>query len=510
MPLCFVARPTSCLQRCNNLDEWDVFEETSGLQKTSVFSSEKTEPHVQNVVGAEAPLEPSNLAVPDISVVDSSGAQVHVTPIRYFSDITNVPEWLAKGLQVLAYPSTTPIQGHTIPILDQGHDLIGLAPTGSGKTVAFAVPALRRFQPSPEGLPTIVVLVPTRELVQQTAKVFYQLSSGTVRICEAYGGAPRETQARRLHNGCDVLIACPGRLKDFLQNGDVSLECMSFLVFDEADRLLDMGFKVQLDEILSYADPSRPVQQMMWSATWPKSVEALACEYLSQDCYTIRAGTAGTDLQVNTSIKQHILFADRLEDRMEALISLIQNGTIDENTAKMMLFVERQVDTEKAAYLLAKMLGIHARNVGIIHGGMQQRQRDYIMNSFKDSRIRILVATDVASRGIDFPDVTCVVNFMAPKNIDSYCHRIGRTGRAGRTGDAFTFIGYSDGSLAKDLVDYLKKCGMEVPQQLVDIGQQYAQYEEQRRSRRSWGGRSRGNKQRQWGSRGSSFQDYGQ
>ncbi|KAF8275800.1 DEAD-box ATP-dependent RNA helicase, mitochondrial [Trypanosoma cruzi] len=490
-PMHFEANLNSSFYACGNSDDWDPFEAAPVLPEANTQTFENAEsPNVQSF-SATQPSE----AVPreftsDVSVIDASGNKVQVTPIQHFSELTHTPDWLIKGLNDLAYPRVTLIQGYTIPILDQGHDLIGLAPTGSGKTVAFAVPALKRFKPSPDGFPTILVLAPTRELVQQTAKVFSQLSSGIVRVCEAYGGAPREIQARRLHNGCDVLIACPGRLRDFLRNGDVTLEHMSFLVFDEADRLLDMGFKIQLDEILSYADPSRPLQTMMWSATWPIGVEELAREYLSQDRYTIRAGTAGMGLQVNENIKQHILFVDRHQERMETLVSLIQNGTIDENTAKMMIFVERQTDTENAAYLLAKMLGIHIRNIGMIHGGMQQRQRDYIMNGFKHSQTRILVATDVASRGIDFPDVTCVVNFIAPKSIDRYCHRIGRTGRAGRTGDSFTFIGHSDGCLAKDLVCYLKKCGMEVPQKLVDIAEKYVQYEEQRHLRRSWSGRS--------------------
>ncbi|KAH8609758.1 DEAD DEAH box helicase Type III restriction enzyme res subunit Helicase conserved C terminal domain [Trypanosoma vivax] len=431
-------------------------------------------------------------AVGDVSVLNGRGEAVSVTPVQRFAEVKDLPKWLADGLRALAYPSTTSIQSYTIPILDQGHDLIGLAPTGSGKTVAFAVPALKKFQASPNGSPTIVVLAPTRELVQQTASVFHMLSGGNIRVCEAYGGAPREVQARRLYNGCDALIACPGRLKDFLQNGEVTLEHMSFLVFDEADRLLDMGFKIQLDEILSYANSSQPAQTMMWSATWPKSVEELARKYLSPDRYTIRAGTAGTGLQVNENITQHILFAEGPEERMKVLVSLIREGKIDENTAKMMIFVERQTDTENTAFMLARMLGIHNRCVGVVHGGMQQRQRDYVMDGFKKGRTRILVATDVASRGLDFPDVTCVVNFIAPKNIDSYCHRIGRTGRAGRTGDSFTFIGRSDGALARDLVGYVKKCGMEVPEKLVELAERYVQMEGERQGRRSWGGRHRG------------------
>ncbi|KAH9600356.1 Helicase [Trypanosoma melophagium] len=510
-PLSLVGGPAARTQKNKDTDEWDTLDISSVFNKTDGFSSETNEIYqnesVSSVVSSVAATKKVDL---DVSVLDAKGTIVPVKPIQYFADLPNVPDWLTKGLETLAYPSTTPIQAHTIPVLDEGHDLIGLAPTGSGKTVAFAVPALKRFNRSPSGLPTIVVLAPTRELVQQTAKVFYQLSSGNVRVCEAYGGAPREIQARRLHSGCDALIASPGRLKDFLKNGDVTLDHMSFLVFDEADRLLDMGFKIQLDEILSYADPSRPVQTMMWSATWPKSVEELAREYLSENRYTIRAGTAGTGLQVNENIKQHIFFGDSPQERMEMLVSLIHKGTIDENTAKMMIFVERQTDTDNAAQMLARMLGIHHRNVGVIHGGMQQRQRDYIMHKFKTNQIRILIATDVASRGIDFPDVTCVVNLFSPKNIDSYCHRIGRTGRAGRSGDSFTFIGRSDGSLAKDLVDYLGKCGMDIPDKLVEISERYIQIEEERRFKRSRNGRyGRDNKRRGWSNNYASSQDNG-
>ncbi|SCU71450.1 DEAD-box ATP-dependent RNA helicase, mitochondrial [Trypanosoma equiperdum] len=486
--LCRFTAPT--WPRKNEVEEGDVgTTESTSQDVRSIFRS-NIETHSEvSLESSASPALPPKTAALDVSVLDSKGNAVPVNPVKLFSDLDNLPDWLSKGLQSSGFSCTTPIQSYTIPVLDEGHDMIGLAPTGSGKTVAFAVPALKKFQWSPNGSPRIVVLAPTRELVQQTAKVFHQLSSGKVRVCEAYGGAPREAQARRLHNGCDVLVACPGRLKDFLQNGDVIFDEVSFLVFDEADRLLDMGFKVQLDDILGYFSSHRPAQTMMWSATWPPVVEQLAQEYLSQNRYVIRSGTAGTGLQVNENIKQHIFFADAPEERVKTLVSLIKEGKIDENTAKMMIFVERQTDTENAAYALARMLGIHSRCIGVVHGGMQQRQRDHIMGIFKEGRIRILVATDVASRGLDFPDVTCVVNLIAPKNIDSYCHRIGRTGRAGRTGESFTFIGRSDGSLARDLINYLEKCGMDVPQRLVEFAEEHAQGEEIKRMKRPWRGR---------------------
>lgn len=406
-----------------------------------------------------------------ITVKDHTGKTVPNPPsFKTFDDMPDAPQWLRDGLKRLGFPSTTDIQGITMPQLKEGHDVIGLAPTGSGKTVAFAVPALAMFERSPKNLPTILVLAPTRELVQQTCKVFQDLGGRHhVRVCEAYGGSPRETQAMRINRGCDVLVACPGRLKDFLESGVVSLEHLRFLVFDEADRMLDMGFKIQLDEIMAFVDPEAPRQTMMWSATWPTSVQRIASEYLSPTRLMIRAGAEGTGAQVNHRIKQHIHFAEGIESKVEQLAKLIETGTIKEEGCKMMIFVERQTDTETVANLLSRRLGIRGSNLGVLHGGMQQRRRDFVMQSFKDNECRILVATDVASRGLDFPDVTVVVNFAAPKDIDSYCHRIGRTGRAGRHGDAHSFLDGNDGSLAKDLIPYLKLCQMEVPEPLHEL-----------------------------------------
>lgn len=434
----------------------------------------------------------------DISISDCKGQPVSISPLDTFDTIDS-PPWLREGLGKLKFPSTTSIQKYTIPALHAGHDLIGLAPTGSGKTVAFAVPALRKIRADKYGQPSVLVLAPTRELVQQTTKVFESLSLGEVRVCEAYGGTPREVQARKLNRGCDVLVACPGRLKDFLDSGEVTLSNLQFLVFDEADRLLDMGFQIQLDEILRYLEPAQQVQRMMWSATWPSSVQNLAKNYLSHDRLLIRAGTAGSGLQVNEHIRQQIIFAHGLTERIEKLVELIQSGKIDENTAKVIMFVERQSDTEDAGRALSRRLGIDSRFVGVIHGGLSQRQRDSVLRDFKESYTRLLVATDVASRGLDIPDVTCVVNLQVPKNIDSYCHRIGRTGRAGRTGDAYTFMSRGDGGIAAELMEYLERCGMEPPRQLRDLAE--AHESESRNRRRGGGGYN--NRQRSYTRDGS-------
>ncbi|KAG5474791.1 hypothetical protein LSCM4_03968 [Leishmania orientalis] len=429
----------------------------------------------------------------DVCITDSDGHEVDVTPLNSFAELRDAPKWLAEGLRTLKYPSTTDIQKFTIPLLANGHDVIGLAPTGSGKTVAFAVPALAAFQRNPDGTPCVLVLAPTRELVQQTTKVFQNLACGQVRVCEAYGGAPRDLQARRLRNGCDVLVACPGRLKDFLDGGDVSIRNMSFLVFDEADRLLEMGFQANLDEIMAYLNSASHPQTMMWSATWPESVQEMARKYLSDDRLLIRAGTTGTGLQVNEQIKQEFFFCNTFTERIEKLGSLVEDGTIDDNSDKLIIFVERQTDTENTARAFSHRLGIDVRYVGTIHGGLSQRQRDKVMDMFKKNQIRLLVATDVASRGLDIPDVTCVVNFRAPKSIDSYCHRIGRTGRAGRTGTAYTFLGREDNALAADLVDYLTRCCVTVPTELMQLaeGYQHRMQQQERGRRRDRGGSTR-------------------
>lgn len=431
-----------------------------------------------------------------VVVTNSMNEVVSIQPLRLFSDLVGAPHWLKHGLKESGFPETTPIQKYTIPVLEEGHDVIGLAPTGSGKTVAFAVPALKNYKNTTNS-PSILVLAPTRELVQQTTIVFQKLSRGEVRVCEAYGGSPRELQARKLGNGCDVLVACPGRLNDFLKQGEVSLNNLSFLVFDEADRLLDMGFQIQLDEILSHLDPSISVQKMMWSATWPTSVQRLAKTYLSSNRYVVRAGAAGTGLQVNRNISQTMEFANSVEDRIAFIAKLIETGKIDENTAKVIIFVERKADTENVAYSLSQKLGIHSRFVGVLHGGLHQRQRDNVMNQFKRSDIRLLVATDVASRGLDIPDVTCVINFDVPGSIDSYCHRIGRTGRAGRKGDAFTFISEESCPIAPELVDYLQKADVDVPGRLIEVSKKEAT----RRLYRRDGDRRRGGRNRNGGFR---------
>lgn len=408
------------------------------------------------------------LCVPPITAMDGNGNVIEIPVLAKFSDLPDsIPDWLKSNVEQMGFKNATPIQGATMPFLLDGRDVVGLAPTGSGKTAAFAIPALARFKRNRNGNPAILVIAPVRELVQQTTKVFRTVGKSQVITCEAYGGTSRGLQARDLQRGCDVLVACPGRLTDFLKSGTVSLDDVRFLVLDEADRLLDMGFQPQIDEIMQYCAPEG-VQVMMWSATWPTSVQRLAQAYLSREAVMVRAGD-GFGQQINADITQHVFVCRSINDKGTKLRELASKGLLRLSESKVIVFVKTQADCEGVAAFLSRCLEIDPRRFGLIHGGMEQDRRDHVISDFKNGKKPILVATDVASRGLDISDVQAVINFSPPNDIDSYCHRIGRTGRAGRKGSAFTFVD-APGAFASSLVEYLERCKQEVPSELREMG----------------------------------------
>lgn len=406
-----------------------------------------------------------------VKVIDGDGNSIDITPVSEFVNMfEKLPKWLTANIQRLEYKKPTAIQAYTIPVLLDGNDAVGLAPTGSGKTMAFAVPSLAQMKASAQGHPSILVVAPVRELVQQIAKVFQQLvdAPNGMRVCCAYGGAPRGHQVSEIMRGCDVLVATPGRLNDFLQSNIVSLSHVNFIVFDEADRLLDMGFKPQLDDIMQYTDHSRPAQVMMWSATWPKEVQHLANDFLGPKRMLVRAGGAGQGLSINTDIRQHVLLVRDNREKLEELITLAESKKIN-FMDQTIVFVEQKVMCEVVAEQLIRSLSskglVGRQGVVAIHGGMDQSARDRVIGAFKCSSVTVLVATDVAARGLDFPEVKTVVNFDCPKTIEMYCHRIGRTARAGRRGDAYTFMDRMRGILP-EVVEYMLKCKQLVPDDL--------------------------------------------
>jgi ATP-dependent RNA helicase DDX5/DBP2 len=426
------------------------------------------------------PIEPAKVVKMDVRVINPNNSEMENPPvIPSFDGIQKqLPEWLKEGIRRLNYHDCTPIQAHTMPLVLQGKDLIGLAPTGSGKTVAFAVPSLAGMKLPSDGYPQILVICPVRELAQQTGKVFRSLVAphGNIRVVEIYGGADRGPQASALWSGADILVATPGRLNDFLGAGDVDFRNLSFLVFDEADRLLDMGFAPQLDSIMEYVDPGRKRQTLMWSATWPREVQTLASNYLTPDRLMVKAGNAGEGgLVVNENISQHVHIAPTHSERIRKLRSLYDEGHIDV-TKKSIFFVQKKVTCDEVAYEISRTLAsldipLVGNLVQPLHGGMSQDKRDRVINQFRAGKIKVLVATDVAARGLDFPDVEHVVNFDPPLEIDSYVHRIGRTGRAGRKGKAHTFV-MGPSKWLPDLIKYLERSKQEIPSQLHSMARE--------------------------------------
>lgn len=365
------------------------------------------------------------------------------------------------------------VQSYAIPLLLQPRDVVGIAPTGSGKTVAFAIPALASIRPSNErpvgaASPSVLVLCPTRELVQQTKSVFMKLSSGAAKTRAVFGGQDREEQRGYLHQGVDVLVATPGRLCDFLDSKDLSLQQIQFLVLDEADRMLEMGFSPQLQHIMSHMPKDTKVSPrttMLWSATWSPTVEKLGSQLLrTEGRLTIEVHR---DQKTNHDI-QHCLYAmEDVSERIAKVTALYQQEVLKPQE-KVLIFANNQETTEQVASTLRGALDVRDdKKIQALHGGMRQPRRDAIMRGYRDDTVRVLVATDVAARGLDVPDVRHVVNFDLPNDVDSFVHRVGRTGRAGRKGMAHSFFTYGGQGAICDIADFLKSSGTSIP---ADVG----------------------------------------
>ncbi|KAH8605286.1 DEAD DEAH box helicase Helicase conserved C terminal domain [Trypanosoma vivax] len=386
-----------------------------------------------------------------------------------------VPGWLSNGLMRSGFTTPSLVQSVAIPLFMRKHDVVGVAPTGSGKTVAFALPILASLftQPSPDGRgvvsdahskrcgtvteasemtspeaasehvePRALVLCPTRELVMQTRCVFSQLSDNVVRVKGIYGGQEREQQLSYLHlGGCEILVATPGRLCDFVEMGAVSLSKVDFLVVDEADRMLELGFSPQLEFIMSNIKKYRRRRQTtMWTATWNATVGGLAARFMLPERLLLEVDR---EHKVNTNIKQNLYAVQDASQRLKGIVKLYDEGVITRQQ-QVLIFVNHKEDAEKLAEELARALRAPPGLLEFLHGGMRQRRRELITRRFTNDEVRVLCATDVAARGIDVPGLAHVINFDLPAHVDAYVHRIGRTGRAGRTGMAHTFITAGD------------------------------------------------------------------
>ncbi|KAL6639094.1 hypothetical protein ACP70R_022824 [Stipagrostis hirtigluma subsp. patula] len=402
--------------------------------------------------------------------VETSGHDVP-PPVNTFAEI-DLGDAVNANIRRCKYVKPTPVQRYAIPISIAGRDLMACAQTGSGKTAAFCFPIIsgilksrppQRPRGSRTAYPLALILSPTRELsaqIHEEAKKFaYQTG---VKVVVAYGGAPITQQLRELERGVEILVATPGRLMDLLERARVSLQMIKYLALDEADRMLDMGFEPQIRKIVEQMDmpPRGERQTMLFSATFPKEIQRMASDFLA-DYIFLAVGRVGSSTDLIVQRVEFVLDADKRSYLMDLLHAQKANGTHGKQ-ALTLVFVE----TKRGADALEDWLYRNGFPATSIHGDRSQQEREHALRSFKSGATPILVATDVAARGLDIPHVAHVINFDLPNDIDDYVHRIGRTGRAGKSGLATAFFNESNISLARPLSELMQEANQEVPQWL--------------------------------------------
>lgn len=345
-----------------------------------------------------------------------------------FSEL-NLCQTLLRNIDAQGYTTPTPIQVQTIPVVLTGRDVLGCAQTGTGKTAAFALPILEKLNNAPRKKddPTVIrtlILTPTRELAQQIYECFLAYGKG-IRVTPAviFGGVSQNPQVEALHRGADIVIACPGRLWDLMNQGYVRLDSVDTFVLDEADRMLDMGFIHDVRRIVGKL--TRPHQTLMFSATMPEEVEKLAMDIL-HDPASVKVDPVSSTVD---KIDQHLYYIDKANKKH--LLAKIVSQPECENA---LVFSRTRHGADRIVREL-RQLGIDSR---AIHGDKSQAARQAALNDFKSGRCRVLIATDIAARGIDIDGLSHVINYDLPMEPESYVHRIGRTGRAGRDGIAIT------------------------------------------------------------------------
>ncbi|KAF5905020.1 putative ATP-dependent RNA helicase DDX17, partial [Clarias magur] len=377
------------------------------------------------------------------------------------------PQYVMDVLLQQNFKEPTAIQAQGFPMALSGRDMVGIAQTGSGKTLAYLLPAIVHINHQPylergDG-PICLVLAPTRELAQQVQQVAYDYGkSSRIKSTCVYGGAPKGPQIRDLERGVEICIATPGRLIDFLEAGKTNLRRCTYLVLDEADRMLDMGFEPQIRKIVDQIRPDR--QTLMWSATWPKEVRQLAEDFL-HDYIQINIGAL--ELSANHNILQ-IVDVCMENEKDNKLIQLMEE-IMAEKENKTIIFVE----TKKRCDELTRRMRRDGWPAMCIHGDKSQPERDWVLSEFRTGKAPILIATDVASRGLDVEDVKFVINYDYPNSSEDYVHRIGRTARSTNKGTAYTFFTPGNLRQARDLVRVLEEARQAInPKllQLVDSG----------------------------------------
>ena len=402
-----------------------------------------------------------------IPVEVSGRGSEEIMPIDRFRD-AKLHHLLIDNVDRCRYTRPTPVQKHSIPIIQSGRDLMSCAQTGSGKTAAFLLPTidlmLREGPPelpaasgmyphsSRKAYPVSLILAPTRELASQIYEESRKFCFKTgIRPMVVYGGADVRTQFREMEKGCDLLVATPGRLMDLIDRARCSVELVKHLIFDEADRMLDMGFEPQIRKIVEQSGMPEERQSTMFSATFPKEVQHLARDFLYDYVY-LTVGRVGATASQITQQLRYVEEFNKYRELKRLLEEQVEEGLT-------LVFVE----TKRKADELENSLRNEGYPATSIHGDRQQWEREEALKLFKSGRLPILVATDVAARGLDIPNVNHVINYDLPSNIDDYVHRIGRTGRAGNAGTATAFVNESNRNILNELWASLEETKQEIP-----------------------------------------------
>jgi ATP-dependent RNA helicase RhlE len=353
----------------------------------------------------------------------------------------NLDSRLMQGITRAGYETATPIQEAAIPAALRGRDVIGTAQTGTGKTAAFILPILNKLLDGKRGMPRALIVTPTRELAEQIHQVTRALSVGTkIKSATIYGGVSANRQIQELKRGVDILVACPGRLLDLMNQGHAKLDRIEILVLDEADRMFDMGFLPDVRRIIKAVPEKR--QTMLFSATFPGEVEQLAAQSLT-DPQKIAMGISRPAHTV-----QHALYPVPAHLKSKLLLKILEQTDTD----SVLIFTR----TKHRADKIARQIARQGHKVTSLHSNRSQGQRQNALNGFKSGHFHIMVATDIAARGLDIESISHVINFDMPDTADAYIHRIGRTGRAKRTGDAFTLVTPDDNDMISKLERIMK------------------------------------------------------
>ena len=394
--------------------------------------------------------------------IDVQG-DLKLRPILEFN-YAGLPNNMLEVVKNFANP--TPIQAATWPITLSGRDIVGIAETGSGKTLAFTIPGLVHIaaklkRGKTSGKPTMLVVSPTRELAMQSAEQAEAAGKavGVTSVC-VYGGVDKQPQRRAFQKGVDIVVATPGRLIDLINEGSCDLTEVSFMVLDEADRMLDDGFENDIRAIMGYTPKDR--QTLMFSATWPESVRKLASDFLNNP---MKVTIGSPDLAASQNVQQIVTVIENPRDKERHLVDLLKK-VHKSRTNRVLVFALYK----KEAIRIERSLEYHGFKVVGIHGDKNQQQRTEALSAFKDGSYPLMVATDVAARGLDIPDVEYVINLTFPLTIEAYVHRIGRTGRGGKKGIAYTFFTPEDKAHSGELINVLKQAKMNVPDELMAFG----------------------------------------